>query len=86
MGVSSGQVSQILGGGEDLTLRALAALSIALDARFDIEQSALQDGETYTSRRAETAPARASTGFCPNARQALHYPTRIRCMRPVLTS
>jgi hypothetical protein len=27
MGVSSGRVSQILGGGEDLTLRALAALS-----------------------------------------------------------
>jgi hypothetical protein len=58
MGVSPGRVSQLLGGGEDLTLRALAALSIALDAHFDIEPSALQDGDTYTSRGGETAPAR----------------------------
>jgi transcriptional regulator with XRE-family HTH domain len=40
MGVSPGRVSQILGGGEDLTLRTLAALSVALDARFDINLSA----------------------------------------------
>ena len=33
MGVSPGRVSQILGGGENLTLRTLAALSTALDAR-----------------------------------------------------
>ena len=42
MGVSPGRVSQILGGGENLTLRTLAALSTALDARFDIELSALK--------------------------------------------
>jgi transcriptional regulator with XRE-family HTH domain len=36
MGVSPGRVSQILGGGENLTLRTLAALSTALGARFDI--------------------------------------------------
>jgi transcriptional regulator with XRE-family HTH domain len=40
MGVSPGRVSQILGGGENLTLRTLAAMSTALDARFDIELSA----------------------------------------------
>ncbi len=40
MGVSLGRVSQILGGGEDLTLRTLAALSVALDARFNIKLSA----------------------------------------------
>jgi plasmid maintenance system antidote protein VapI len=59
MGVSPGRVSQILGGTENLTLRTLAALSTALDARFDIELSALKDGDTYTSRgtaQAETAP------------------------------
>jgi transcriptional regulator with XRE-family HTH domain len=40
MGVSPGRVSQILGGGENLTLRTLAALSTALGARFDLELSA----------------------------------------------
>ena len=41
MGVSPGRVSQILGGGENLTLRTLAALSTALDARFDLELHAV---------------------------------------------
>ena len=41
MGVSPGRVSQILGGGENLTLRTLAAMSTALDARFDVELSAV---------------------------------------------
>lgn len=60
MGVSPGRVSQILGGTENLTLRTLAALSTALDARFDIELRALKDGDTYTSHgtaQAEAAPA-----------------------------
>jgi transcriptional regulator with XRE-family HTH domain len=60
MGVSPGRVSQILGGGENLTLRTLAALSTALDARFDIELSALKGGDTFTSHgtaQAESAPA-----------------------------
>jgi transcriptional regulator with XRE-family HTH domain len=48
MGVSPGRVSQILSGGENLTLRTLAALSTALDARFDIELSALKGGEAFT--------------------------------------
>ena len=47
MGVSPGRVSQILGGGENLTLRTLAALSTALDARFDIELSALKGGDAF---------------------------------------
>jgi transcriptional regulator with XRE-family HTH domain len=67
MGVSPGRVSQILGGGENLTLRTLAALSTALDARFDIELSALKAEDAYTSAEdaytsrgtadAEAAPA-----------------------------
>ncbi len=60
MGVSPGRVSQILGGGENLTLRTLAALSTALDARFDLELSPLKAGDCYTSRgpgEAEAAPA-----------------------------
>ena len=60
MGVSPGRVSQILGGGENLTLRTLAALSTALEARFDLELSPFKGGDTYTSHgtaQAEAAPA-----------------------------
>jgi transcriptional regulator with XRE-family HTH domain len=60
MGVSPGRVSQILSGGENLTLRTLAALSTALDARFSIELNALKAGDAYISRHtavAETDPA-----------------------------
>jgi transcriptional regulator with XRE-family HTH domain len=60
MGVSPGRVSQILSGGENLTLRTLAALSTALDARFDVELSALKGGDTFASDgtpRTESAPA-----------------------------
>ena len=60
MGVSPGRVSQILGGGENLTLRTLAALSTALDARFDVELSTVKGGDTYTTRavQADAAPVR----------------------------
>jgi DNA-binding Xre family transcriptional regulator len=60
MGVSPGRVSQILGGGENLTLRTLAALSTALDARFDIELSAVKGGGSATGHgttQAESAAA-----------------------------
>jgi transcriptional regulator with XRE-family HTH domain len=60
MGVSPGRVSQILGGGENLTLRTLAALSTALDARFDVRLGTLKAEDTYSSRDtadAEAAPA-----------------------------
>ncbi|GEM_PF-770150 len=57
MGVSPGRVSQILGGGENLTLRTLAALAAALDARFDLELTSLKVEDAYTSRgTAEAAP------------------------------
>ncbi|HXC84891.1 MAG TPA: helix-turn-helix transcriptional regulator [Trebonia sp.] len=57
MGVSPGRVSQILGGGENLTLRTLAAMSTALDARFDVELTALKGEDAFTSRSAEPGPA-----------------------------
>jgi DNA-binding Xre family transcriptional regulator len=60
MGVSPGRVSQILGGGENLTLRTLAALSTALDARFDIELSALTGGDTVTSHGTAQAGSAAA--------------------------
>ena len=60
MRVSPGRVSQILSGGENLTLRTLAALSTALDARFSIELHPVKDDDTYTSPdpvRTDAAPA-----------------------------
>src|SRR5271157_5119260 len=57
MGVSPGRVSQILGGGENLTLRTLAMLSTALDARFGIELHSLKLEDAYTSADAEAPPA-----------------------------
>jgi transcriptional regulator with XRE-family HTH domain len=60
IGVSPGRVSQILGGGENLTLRTLAAVATALDARFDIELSSLKGGDTYSSR--DTGQADAASG------------------------
>ena len=50
MGVSPGRVSQILGCGENLTLRTLAALSTALDACFDLELSTLKAEDVYVGR------------------------------------
>lgn len=57
MGVSPGRVSQILGGGENLTLRTLAALSTALDARFDVALNALKSEDAYTSRSTDVGVA-----------------------------
>jgi transcriptional regulator with XRE-family HTH domain len=61
MGVSPGRVSQILGGGENLTLRTLAALSTALDAHFDVELTTLKADDSYRSPDAADAsvPLRA---------------------------
>ena len=67
MGVSPGRVSQILGGGENLTLRTLAALSTALEARFDLELGSRQSSDAYTAARADTAPA-ANHHTLPRAR------------------
>ena len=67
MGVSPGRVSQILGGGENLTLRTLAALSTALEARFDLELGSRQSSDAYTPSRAGTTPA-ANHHTLPRAR------------------
>ena len=72
MGVSPGRVSQILGGGENLTLRTLAALSTALDARFDIELNPLKAGDAYTSRSQASAD--------PAARQRPESTDRAACL------
>ncbi len=65
MGVSPGRVSQILGGGENLTLRTLAALASALDARFDFELSSLKVDDTFTSRETAATEAAANQRSFP---------------------
>src|SRR5947207_14473867 len=50
MGVSPGRISQILGGGENMTLRTLAELATALDARLDFEPSSLKTPGKCNSR------------------------------------
>ena len=63
MGVSPGRVSQVLSGGENLTLRTLASLATALDARFDLDLRPLKaaaDAATsdYGPRPADQPPPR----------------------------
>jgi transcriptional regulator with XRE-family HTH domain len=67
MGVSPGRVSQVLSGGENLTLRTLASLATALDARFDLDLRPLKptaDAATsdYGPRPADQPPPRTA-GF-----------------------
>ncbi len=79
MGVSPGRVSQILGGGENLTLRTLAALSVALDARFDLELTSPKGEDTYTSRdatQADAAPAQNAANHHSFPRAQHHDSTR----------
>ena len=77
MGVSPGRVSQILGGGENLTLRTLAALSCALDAHFDLELTSPKSGDAYISRgtAAEAAPA-ANQHALPHTQHHENAPAR----------
>jgi len=76
MGVSPGRVSQILGGGENLTLRTLAALATALDARFDVKLSSLKAEDAYTSRGAadsEAAPIQKNASNHHSLPRAQHH-------------
>jgi transcriptional regulator with XRE-family HTH domain len=74
MGVSPGRISQILGGGENLTLRTLAALATALDARFDFELSSLKTPDAYTSRGAAEAARTANHHSFPRAQHSESAP------------
>jgi transcriptional regulator with XRE-family HTH domain len=51
MGVSPGRVSQILSGGENLTLRTLAGLASALDAHFELELLPSKPADSYRSSK-----------------------------------
>lgn len=58
MGVSPGRVSQVLSGGENLTLRTLASLASALDAHFEVE---LQPAGVAADSQAEDTAVREAS-------------------------
>lgn len=65
MGVSPGRVSQVLSGGENLTLRTLASLASALGAHFEVElrpAGALAGGQAEDTavREAGHTPVRSA--------------------------
>jgi transcriptional regulator with XRE-family HTH domain len=76
MGVSPGRISQILGGGENLTLRTLAALATALDARFDFELNSLKTPDEYTDRGAAETPPTANHHALPRAKHSENATSR----------
>jgi transcriptional regulator with XRE-family HTH domain len=75
MGVSPGRVSQVLSGGENLTLRTLASLATALDAQFELElrppaSVASAVSADHTAQPAATAPAEQPSPDTVSFRQA----------------
>ena len=57
MGVSPGRISQVLSGGENLTLRTLASLATALDARFEMELRPQEAGNAGVDATPQPGPA-----------------------------
>ena len=58
MGVSPGRISQVLSGGENLTLRTLASLAAALDGQFELELKPFKaTDDAYASSHAHDDPA-----------------------------
>lgn len=53
LGVSEGRISQMLSGAENLTLKSLAGLALALDARFDLALGDLGQAEHEYEKKAE---------------------------------
>lgn len=48
MGLSPGRISQVLSGSENLTLRTLASLAVALDGQFELELKPFKaSGDAY---------------------------------------
>ena len=58
MGVSPGRVSQVLSGGENLTLRTLVSLATALDGRFEVQFRPYKpSGDSYAGHGADAGDA-----------------------------
>lgn len=89
LGVTRGRVSQILSGGENLTLRTLGALGWALGIRFELAPTPMADRQGTPAAQDPPAPAWLSRmGPGPEARfTAVRMPEqgRIRVQRPELS-
>ena len=60
MGVSPGRISQVLSGGDNLTLRTLASIATALDARFEMDLRPRETGNGAVDATPQPAPAVAA--------------------------
>jgi transcriptional regulator with XRE-family HTH domain len=60
MGVSPGRISQVLSGGENLTLRTLASIATALDARFETDLRPRETGNGAVDATPRPGPAVAA--------------------------
>ena len=76
MGVSPGRISQVLSGGENLTLRTLASLATALDARFEMDLRPCEAGGGAVDATPQLAPPAVAERAPTQARRASVYSRR----------
>jgi transcriptional regulator with XRE-family HTH domain len=76
MGVSPGRISQVLSGGENLTLRTLASLATALDARFEMDLRPREGGGGAVDATPPPAPPAVAERAPTQARRASVYSRR----------
>ena len=76
MGVSPGRISQVLSGGENLTLRTLASLATALDARFEMDLRPREGGAGAVDATPQLAPPEVAERAPTQARRASVYSRR----------
>jgi transcriptional regulator with XRE-family HTH domain len=86
MGVSPGRVSQILSGSENLTLRTIASLTTALDARLDmalqpLEPGAADDAADGTDDFVDADDLVSETSRPPERSRRLWEASRVRARR-----
>jgi transcriptional regulator with XRE-family HTH domain len=72
MGVSPGRISQVLSGGENLTLRTLASLATALDARFEMDLRPREGGGAVDAAPQLAPPAVAERPPAQARRASVH--------------
>jgi len=75
MGVSPGRISQVLSGGENRTLRTLASLATALDARFEMDLRPREGGGAVDATP-QIAPPAVAERAPTQARRASVYSRR----------
>jgi len=89
LGVSPGRVSQMLSGSDNLTLRSLAAVGLALGVRFELHPVAIRDRAGTPAEHDPPAPdwlARlkrtATFQFRPLSRKPAQWRAPVRTFKP----